>query len=100
MNFAFFCHGIRLCLHHEAVQISKLRVGISYRAIPFVPYIVDSYPNCCCGFVHESGQKDLAPGLLPEYRPDLHLVVSVTWEREVRKQGEEMGIRGAFLIAS
>lgn len=47
LNFAFFRNGMRLCLHHEAVQLSKLLVGISYRAMRFVHYIVDSNPARC-----------------------------------------------------
>jgi hypothetical protein len=62
--------------------------------------IVDSNATCRGGFVQGSGQRVLTPGLFREYCPDLHLLASVTWERGVTKQVEEMGIRCDFLVAS
>jgi len=47
LNFRFLRAGVRLYLHDEAVQILKLLVGISYRAMRFVHYIVDSNRTRC-----------------------------------------------------
>jgi hypothetical protein len=55
LNFAFFRNGTRRCLHHEAVQISKLLAGFSYRAMRLVHYIVDSNPTRCGCFVDGRG---------------------------------------------
>ena len=42
MNFAFFRKDLWPCFDHDAVHLSKLLVGISYRTLRFVHYIVDS----------------------------------------------------------
>jgi hypothetical protein len=47
LNFALFQNGIRLCWHHDALQISKLLVGIGCRAMRFVHSIVASNPTRC-----------------------------------------------------
>lgn len=70
------------------------------RASQFVPYIVDINPTRCGGFVPGSGQEVVAPEFLREYRPDLLLLTNPTYEKEVRKQVEEMGIRCDLLIVS
>jgi hypothetical protein len=88
--------GMRLCTHHDAAQISKLLVSFSYPAIRFVTYIVDSNSRRHEGFVHGSGQKVLASGLIREYCPAFLFLTCVTCEREVRKQLVEMGVRFNF----
>lgn len=70
------------------------------RASQFVPYIVDINPTRCGGFIPGSGQKVVAPEFLREYRPDLLLLTNPTYEQEVRKKMEEMGIHCDFLIAT
>jgi SAM-dependent methyltransferase len=70
------------------------------RASRFVPYIVDINPARCGGFIPGSGQQVVAPEFLREYRPDLLLLTNPTYEGEVRKKVEEMGIHCDFLIAT
>ncbi len=78
--------------------------GISFlnlvRASQFVSYIVDINPSRCGGFIPGTGQQVVAPEFLREYRPNLVLLTNPTYEREVRKQVEEMDIRCDFLIAT
>jgi hypothetical protein len=64
MKRTSFRAGMRLCRHHDAAQISKLLVSFSYHAVRFVTYIVDSKSHRHEVFVHGSGQKVLACGLL------------------------------------
>lgn len=70
------------------------------RASQYVPYIVDINPARCGGFIPGSGQKVVSPEFLREYRPDILLLTNPTYEGEVRKQMEEMGVKCDFLIAS
>jgi SAM-dependent methyltransferase len=70
------------------------------RASQFVSYIVDINPSRCGGFVPGTGQEVVSPEFLREYRPDLLLLTNPTYEKEVRKQVEEMGISCDFLIAT
>jgi SAM-dependent methyltransferase len=70
------------------------------RASQFIPYIVDINPTRCGGFIPGTGQKVVAPEFLREYQPNLILLTNPTYENEVRKQVEEMGIRCDFLIAT
>lgn len=65
-----------------------------------VPYIVDINPNRCGGYVPGTGQRVVAPEFLYEYRPDVVLLTNPTYEHEVRKQLENMGLRCDFLVAS
>ena len=78
--------------------------GISFlnlvRASQFVPYIVDINPSRCGGFIPGTGQQVVAPEFVREYRPSLVLLTNPTYEKEVRKQVEEMGISCDFLIAT
>jgi hypothetical protein len=98
MKRTSFRAGMRLCTHHDAVQISKLLVSFSYHAIRFVTYIVDSDSHRHEGFVPGECQKVLASGLLREYRLAFPFLTCATCEREVRKQVVEMGIRFNFSL--
>ena len=70
------------------------------RASQFVPYIVDINPTRCGGFIPGSGQEVVSPEFLRGYRPDLLLLTNPTYETEVRKQMEEMGIRCDLLVVA
>ena len=63
-----------------------------------VPYIVDINPNRCGGYVPGGGQKVVSPEFVKQYRPDVLLLTNPTYEHEVRKQVENMGIHCDFLI--
>jgi SAM-dependent methyltransferase len=70
------------------------------RASQFVPYIVDINPSRCGGFIPGTGQEVVAPEFLREYRPDLLLLTNPTYEKEVRRHVEELGIRCDLLMVS
>ncbi len=94
MNSAFFCGGIRLCLHYEAVEISKSWWVSAIVRSGLYLIIVDSNATRRGGFVQGSGPKVVTSGLFREYRPDLHLLAKCN----LGKGGHEAGGRNGHSL--
>jgi SAM-dependent methyltransferase len=70
------------------------------QASRFITSVVDINPTRSGGFIPGTGQKVVAPEFLLEYRPDIVLLTNPTYETEVRKKVEKMGIHCDFLAAT
>jgi SAM-dependent methyltransferase len=70
------------------------------QASRFIPFVVDINPTRCGGFIPGTGQRVVAPEFLRDYRPDIVLLTNPTYEAEVRKKVDGMGIHCDFLAAT
>lgn len=83
--------------------------GAGARAISFlniykikeqIQYVVDINPKKQGKYLPGTGQQVIPPSYLQEYRPDVVIVTNPTFEIEIRKQVEDLGLTCNFLVLS
>ncbi len=57
-----------------------------------VQYVVDINPNKTGTFMAGTGQEIVAPQFLPEYKPDIVIVMNPIYRNEIRRDLKEMGL--------
>lgn len=64
-----------------------------------LPCIVDINPNKIGKYVPGTGQQIVGPAVLPEYRPDVVIVMNPIYGEEIRRTVEALGLHVQFLYA-
>lgn len=64
-----------------------------------LPCVVDINPNKIGKYVPGTGQQIVGPASLPEYRPDVVIVMNPIYGEEIRRMVEALGLHVQFLYA-